>query len=371
MNQSGRSEALDVLRAIAVMLVLVEHAPFTFNGIAGWTGVDLFFVLSGFLVSGLLFTEHKRFGTISVSRFLVRRGLKIYPAFYAMMLATIAVRLGRHHPPALGKWLAEIGFVQNYATRLWVHTWSLAVEEHFYFFLVVCLVTMSKWRRPDPFKPVLPLFAAIAASVLVARVVAVEQLAVPLDRVFEQTHFRIDSLMCGVALSYVFHYRPHRIRAIMVSRSRRRMVGVASAACLAPVLIALPRTPLVATIGFTLLYVGYAGLVVLALSRAPAATNIPGRRTLTSALAFIGRHSYSIYIWHIPALSWIFSPVVGKWIQLRGGFWPTVPAFVAFSVLIGIGMARVIETPVLLLRDRWFPSRLTTLAPRTLEASAA
>ena len=150
------------------------------------------------------------------------------------------------------------------------------------------------------------------------------------------------------------------------------MVGVASAACLAPVLIALPRTPLVATIGFTLLYVGYAGLVGLALSRAPAATNIPGRRTLTSGLAFIGRHSYSIYIWHIPALYWIFSPVMGKWVQLRdAGFWPIVPAFVAFSVLAGIVMARVIETPMLVFRDRWFPSRLTTLAPRTLEASAA
>jgi len=76
-----RIKGLDFLRGIAILLVLFRHNPLGNNIFYhfGWLGVDLFFVLSGFLVSGLLFTEYKKRGEVRIKRFLIRRGFKIYP----------------------------------------------------------------------------------------------------------------------------------------------------------------------------------------------------------------------------------------------------------------------------------------------------
>jgi peptidoglycan/LPS O-acetylase OafA/YrhL len=75
-----RNQSLDVLRALAVLLVMGRHFPYyALWGRVGWIGVDLFFVLSGFLISGLLFQEYKRTGMIDFWRFMFRRGLKIWP----------------------------------------------------------------------------------------------------------------------------------------------------------------------------------------------------------------------------------------------------------------------------------------------------
>ena len=93
-NPVSRIKQLDVLRGIAIVLVLGSHMPASdLWSQIGWVGVDLFFVLSGFLVSGLLFNEYKKHGQIRLGRFLIRRGFKIYPAFYFLILVTIAIRL--------------------------------------------------------------------------------------------------------------------------------------------------------------------------------------------------------------------------------------------------------------------------------------
>jgi len=94
-----RNLGLDLLRLLAVSLVMFRHLPgdvgrtaelaILFRG--GWIGVDLFFVLSGFLISGLLFREHQKTGRLDVVHFLIRRGFKIYPVFWAMLAVTIMV----------------------------------------------------------------------------------------------------------------------------------------------------------------------------------------------------------------------------------------------------------------------------------------
>src|SRR5579872_3973764 len=135
-GSSPRLRNLDVLRGAAVVLVLGRHmgvvpldAPGWIQDImdvwvrAGWAGVDLFFVLSGFLVSGLLFREFQHTGRVDVPRFLVRRGFRIYPAFYAFLIAT-SLASGTI---ATRRFAAEALFVQNYVSGLWDHTWSLAV----------------------------------------------------------------------------------------------------------------------------------------------------------------------------------------------------------------------------------------------------
>lgn len=87
-----RNKRLDILRGIAVLFVLGRHG--VMEGVwkeTGWAGVDLFFVLSGFLISGLLFSEYKRKRSIDLARFIIRRGFKIYPSFYLMLLTTFLV----------------------------------------------------------------------------------------------------------------------------------------------------------------------------------------------------------------------------------------------------------------------------------------
>ena len=124
---ASRVAELDILRAVAVFLVLASHAVLppgdasapvrvaaSFFRSYGGLGVDLFFVLSGFLVSGLLFREHARRGRISAGRFLLRRGFKIYPAFYVFLVVTVLLRLRAGDTVTTGQIVREALFVQNY-----------------------------------------------------------------------------------------------------------------------------------------------------------------------------------------------------------------------------------------------------------------
>jgi peptidoglycan/LPS O-acetylase OafA/YrhL len=135
----------------------------------GWTGVDLFFVLSGFLVSGLLFREYATTGAIRPGRFLIRRGLKIYPAFYVLFVVTLVVRHELAIPTGVWATIGEAAFLQNYHYGLWGHTWSLAVEEHFYILLVVALTSIVAVSR-SPFRVLERIFIAVPIVVLGLRI---------------------------------------------------------------------------------------------------------------------------------------------------------------------------------------------------------
>ena len=132
MPSARRSKELDCLRCVAVFLVLCRHLPDLPDSLwgpfrvpvhllyeAGWAGVDLFFVLSGFLISGLLFREHQKYRRIDFKQFLVRRGLKIYPAFYCLIAGTIGVAILNRWNLPWKRVFAEVFFVQNYFTGLW------------------------------------------------------------------------------------------------------------------------------------------------------------------------------------------------------------------------------------------------------------
>jgi len=136
-----RNKRLDILRCIAVLLVMFSHgsvwpAALTTDGLE-WI---CSFVLSGFLISGLLLVNSKPRNSISFKRFLIRRGLKIYPAFYVYLI--FLTRRGLLH--GLPRRFVDDSvpsrslLVQNYWHGVWDHTWSLAVEEHFYVLAAGC-----------------------------------------------------------------------------------------------------------------------------------------------------------------------------------------------------------------------------------------
>jgi peptidoglycan/LPS O-acetylase OafA/YrhL len=170
----GRNFNLDVLRGVAILLVVLHHLGVPVFRTGGWIGVDLFFVLSGFLISGLLFREWKETGTINIGRFYARRGFKIYPAFWALMAVTLAVNYwtpGIPSFPVTGRSImAELSFTQNYWRAIWGQTWSLAVEEHFYLLLPLLLWLLQRRDPKNPFRLLPTAFAVTALLELGLRV---------------------------------------------------------------------------------------------------------------------------------------------------------------------------------------------------------
>jgi peptidoglycan/LPS O-acetylase OafA/YrhL len=334
----SRNQPLDILRGVAILLVLGFHYGKLMGwDRAGWIGVDLFFVLSGFLISGLLFSEYKRFENIDVVRFLIRRGFKLYPAFYALMCFTaLECLLSRGSVPKTI--LPEVFFVQNYFPHFWVHTWSLAVEEHFYWMLPLCLVVMVKGSRnkQNPFSAIPWMFAFLAVACLALRIVDVHR-GVSLESIHMETHLRVDSLFAGVTLGYYRHFQPG-----LFDQAARKPLWIPALLCLVPAFVFQLDTPLMNTIGFSSLYVGFGCLVVWAVDRPSS------KRWVACAMAWIGRYSYSIYLWHIPVGYYLFKGRPGLFFFLEGTL---------ASIAVGAGMSWLIEVPQLRLRDRLFPSR--------------
>lgn len=391
-----RIPQLDVLRGVAILLVLGRHmegvplgAPWWVQDTlyawrdVGWTGVDLFFVLSGFLVSGLLFREYDRHGDVQVARFLARRALKIYPAFYGFLVAT-SLYAGTLHTHGF---VAEALFVQNYRTGLWDHTWSLAVEEHFYLLLAGLAFILARRRSriaDDPFRTLVPIFASVAIVALALRIVTARFAGPWYTHHLCPTHLRLDSLLFGVLLSYLAHYRRERLAAFV--RGHRTLLFLLCTLCLMPVFFLPAIDVFMETAGFSLIYLGFGGILLLTLYGAghPAAATSGGHQIAvlptistssragtdpahvqlktyagrfgTATVGWIGVYSYSIYLWHLAVKRWAMPAVVHAlgWSPTSGS------AFVAYlvvAVACGALMARLVEVPVLAVRDRWVKSR--------------
>lgn len=325
----------------------------------GWIGVDLFFVLSGFLVSGLLFGEYDKYKTIRPGRFLLRRGLKIYPAFYFMLSLTLVYGALRWRDFTGRSFFAEVFFVQNYFHGVWAHTWTLAMEEHFYLLLTVTLYLLAfNGRRANlegraTFKSLPAIYLTTAVACFVARAVtyriATQSGAQPY---FIATHLRIDELLFGVTLSYLWRYEGERMRSLLMKY--RTFLGVAVAIAV-PCFFVPWTTAAMATVGFVLLQLTFGTLLLLTLVRPIAISRS------TSTLRRIGTASYSIYLWHVPWRE-ASNHVIG-WMGALGAAWPVaLLLYFLGSVGVGILAAALIEIPILIVRDRLFPSRSGTPA---------
>ena len=254
---------LDGLRAVAVGLVILSHAqlPFAFNG--GDVGVTAFFVLSGWLITGLLLHERERTGGIDLRAFYGRRVRRLGPALVLVLVFVLAIDLIGHWPSIALSIGSSLFYFSNWvqatgtSVGLLGHTWSLSIEEQFYLLWPTVLILLGARR------------AGIIAAVLV---VLVTLIRIPATGPFEyfSTITRGDAVLVGCVLAI----------------ARVRLPAWSGAAGIAAILI-LAFLDLPHDIGITLVIVAAAAVVC------------SGWRPL-GALAPMGKRAYGLYLWNWP-----------------------------------------------------------------------
>lgn len=375
-----RNVQMDVLRCLAILLVIGAHlnvgqpAAGLIGFIAtqwhlyGGFGVPLFFTLSGFLIGGLLLNEFRKHGRISISRFLVRRGFKIYPAYFVFMLYLFSVPvlkavLAHDDAPHLaGKLFTDYWpnylFLQNYiGSNPAGHTWSLAVEEHFYLVLPFAIAALVAAKRISWLTPFCLLSPILFTVVRATSAWLGDPYLTDYAHTMAATHLQLDGLLMGVGLRGLVEFHPERFARL---RNWRPALFLGAAA----ILIFLPGTKIfgfpidrilpVYTAAATALFIG-----IFQTKASDFGSWAGGVRKLAAPFARIGVDSYSIYLWHVTALG-IMGQVIFRL------HWPTHSALgwigaalviTSVAVLAGAVLARLVEWPVIRLRDRFFPSR--------------
>ncbi len=378
-----RNLQLDLLRGIAVVLVFGRHLEIprpdgVLGGLSevwfhtGWLGVDLFFVLSGFLIGGLLITELKRHGTLDIGRFLVRRGLKIYPAYLALLLyasfvpALKAALGGGSGLETLGAKWSELWpnllFLQNYVgPNPLGHTWTLAVEEHFYLTLPFLLAAVA---RADRVRWILPLCIAAVPAFLGVRLLSIWA-GDPYSVGMGATHLRLDALLFGVGIRAWAEFFPAHFAGIARYRIPLLLAGLL---LWAPNVFVPPETVFVRSVGLTANFLGSGAFLLAAFhtNQKNLGSWGPIARPLAVFGAWIGVYSYAIYLWHVTAIRILEREFATRLLASIGEgsslVWLIATVVVcAGAVLAGVVATKLVEWPVLRLRDRYFPSRSTTL----------
>ncbi len=324
----------------------------------GWTGVDLFFVLSGVLIGGLLFAEVQQHGKLEVGRFLLRRGLRIWPSYYLLLLYLFVSTAVDPQRGLRGAWEScwpALANIQNFFTAPRDHLWSLAVEEHFYALLPLFLLWAI--RKGDAKSSIRAI--PIAAAVVCGGSIALRTWLVATGRAHGRypTYMCLDALFFGVYLAYLRAYWPMALAAI----TRRKWTLPLGFLLIAPA--GLPYPMLLYTIGYTSIYLGYA-LILLHVVHTRIGDGWLGRllgSPPARAVGFIGMSSYSIYLWHqdagwlaFRAARWLTS-VADLRVELR--WLLSALAFGLAGVVSGVVMDKLFEQPIQRLRAKLVPTR--------------
>jgi peptidoglycan/LPS O-acetylase OafA/YrhL len=344
---------LDGLRAVAVLAVLLYHAELAGWWAGGFLGVEVFFVISGYLITSILLTERLATHHNDLKTFYVRRARRLLPALLAVLAATTVVAvvfLPEEVATLRGDVVSSLTYVTNwffifgeksyfeFAGRpsLVQHLWSLAVEEQFYLIWPLLFVGgMKLLGRTKLFVAVVA--GAIASTLLMA---SLYQPGVDASRVYYGTDTRAGGLLFGAALA--FFWGPNRLRA-QVGRFAPVLLDLIGAVALAALVWMLWATDQYRDTdalyrgGFA--RVALVTVVVIAVAVHPAAhlSKLLGCRPLR----WIGLRSYGLYLWHWPVYQ-LTRP--GLDIALTG--W----SLLAFRLAITFGLAelsyRFVEVPI-------------------------
>jgi peptidoglycan/LPS O-acetylase OafA/YrhL len=385
--QAGHIPTLDGLRGIAILLVMIHH--FTYYrptaGVDalignvvffGWTGVDLFFVLSGFLITGTLLDARgsERYFT----NFYARRVLRIFPLYYLVLLVAFVVlpKYPALHPVLAGQ--AEVPpqwpywwYLSNFsiANNGWVHgwvdvSWSLAIEEHFY--LVWPLVI---WLCPP--RVVALLCAVIILAEPAARIYA-RAIDLQVLKIYVLTWFRLDGLAVGALLAVAYR------RGLFPSLDRWVPAAVVlSAAGLLVCMIMGGHTwwwnRWLQQYGYSLIAIAGGAMIVSAVNR-PADSWWP-RMLSAGWLRAFGKYSYGLYLLHTPVMRAVYEYVFNPEEFRTFGIAPWIAQIIFYALATAPAFAlawlswRFFEAPILGLKSR-LPARVIEHSPGLRSASS-
>jgi peptidoglycan/LPS O-acetylase OafA/YrhL len=362
-SSSRHYAALDGLRGVAILSVMLYHFTGGYKGAnpalrlwsaiadAGWMGVDLFFVLSGFLITGILYDttqdEHK------VKNFYARRALRIFPLFYAVLFALMLLTPVLHF-----HWRAEHLFYFFYLSNVavlfapnfqppsqWInlgHLWSLAVEEQFYM-----LWPFIIWRVRQRTTLLWAILSVLIAGPLLRALLLAEGMnSIAMSRLL---FTRADSLLFGGGVALL-------VRGPLANRIPAQRILIIAASLLALLLLLAhgpeATSPWICTIGYTAIAACSASLIYLAQQGSNWASNLFGR----PLLQFFGRYSYGLYIFHGLYFVYLRHLATTLGYKVRSGVLAQLLIF-AFGFLLSIALALLsyhfFEAPLLKLKRRF------------------
>lgn len=346
----GWRPALDGLRGVAVVAVVLFHFKTNPYLRGGWIGVDLFFGLSGFLITTLLLEEWMASGRIALGKFYARRLLRLFPAFAVLILTVAVVRTVWQdatftRDPSFGDTLENVifaaAYVHNWGMAFNVldgahfgHLWSLAVEEQYYLLWPGALILMLRAG--------LPLRTIAAVTLCLAAVSASVPFLLPdagWRRLYYGTDYRIHGLLIGSVAGILFAsgliQRPHTRHPLFLGS-----LAIASLYMCGLIFLTTTKASFLLVFGFPLLAVSCAVVVLaVAFAEGPITLAVLGNRVLV----YLGRRSYAIYLWHLP---------MGQWFSALD----TVPHLLVAgtATLLAAELShRVVERPALSLKRRF------------------
>jgi peptidoglycan/LPS O-acetylase OafA/YrhL len=376
-KSSHRIAGLDVLRAVAIVLVLAAHYPKTGAGLLirvlnfGWSGVDLFFVLSGYLIGGQLFAAQAAGRRVSFAGFYARRCLRTLPNYYVVlaMYFLAPAWIAGAAPEPVWKFLT---FTQNMGIpSAFTPSWSLCVEEQFYLVFPIAAILLWRANRPRLTLCVLGsilmleifLRAGIWLAVRPDRLAEAQALPAYMGTLYYPTWCRLDGIALGVGLAALKCFRPTIWRRLM-ERSNLLLAASLVFLMLSVGAFWTRYSFLCSTLGFTFLGVSFALLTASVLGDRGLLANcsLPG----AGALALF---SYSIYLTHSLALEAAASLAAraGVTLQSAPGVGIAAITISGFAALLYY----TVERPGLAIRDRLLGAREAHTGKRVLEPATS
>lgn len=366
---------LDLLRAAAIVLVLMTHysgfvsgrATFGILGKVGWAGVDLFFVLSGYLIGNQLLAPSARGEALSLKVFFMRRLLRTLPNYYVVLAVYLlfpGAPLGGASMPAAWRFLT---FTQNFGLaygQTFSHSWSLCIEEQFYLLLPLVVVALA--RIGFPVRLAWGLLAGAIAAGMAARAAAfaLHGHDAFMAEVYYSSFCRADELLPGVAIALLRNFHPGAFARLLRHANALCAAGFAlSIGILACIHLDWPATLVTSTFGYSLLALGF-GLLTCAALAPHCVLNrvrIPG----ASQLAL---WSYAVYLAHKPIFM-ALRPQLDR-LHVDANAPATVAAVMAAGIAGGWVLYRCVETPFMRLRARWTAAWAARSTARTAPADA-
>ena len=353
--------AFDGLRGAAVLLVLAAHlgafldpglSPWPLRG--GFLGVDLFFVLSGFLITTILLAELERSGRIRLKRFYLRRVTRLVPALLGLLAVHwiyTAIEGYSLRPERIGTTYA-LTFTSNWAAT-WgsrvgdvpldlTHLWSLGIEGQFYLVWPFVLWALYRWATP---RHMVAALGALIAAVAVTRAIELESFEHSLY-VYTRFDARADALLAGALVAVLY------ARGRLPARTTRRWLAVAGAVGFAlAVARATPDSAVLYWGGFTAIALSGAAILSVTLERQSRLADALSWSPLRS----IGLASYSIYLWHLPVYLWAVRVVHDPGL-------PRIALALSVTAVMSTLSYWLLERPYMARRGRLVPSHAPVVA---------